>query len=154
MLWLKSFIFLFLITLFYRKIIFNNDKKRVVVWYLIDSDVYYALLKNVLWSPWFFCVQHSAGTDNIVYFLQWKTTGISLHQILPHQPTAKVGQLVNYVIGENATTQIKQIHSVACCQSQGGAQGHSMALHCNIGTSLGSISSANTGTVYLKTKVE
>ena len=75
----------------------------------------------------------------------------SLHQILLHQPTTKVGIVILFVIVELAFV-IEQAHSVPFYQSQRGAQGNSIGnpRNCRLRMILGIISITNIGTFYLK----
>jgi len=74
----------------------------------------------------------------------------SLHKILLNKPTTKVG-VVTGVIEEHAITIIVQLYCVACCQSQGGAQGNDIPTS---RSTLISISTTKSGAVYLKINVQ
>lgn len=75
---------------------------------------------------------------------------MSLHKILLNKPTTKMG-VVTGVIEEHAITIIVQVYCVACCQSQGGAQGNDIPTS---RSTLISISTTKSGVVYLKINVQ
>ncbi len=77
---------------------------------------------------------------------------ISLHQILLDQPTAKVGVVtaaIEFRAIEEHASVIEQVNSVACCQSQGSAQGNGLVTR----SRLLSKSTSNSVAVYLKIHV-